>query len=80
MLGFLFATLAEIRDLSAAYRALTEAYDEELRQAHHAEHGTAAMIRHLRAANDLAPEMMEALRKYQAAVAALASQSRSTAR
>ncbi len=61
----------EIKALAAEYRALTDAYDAELRQAHNAGHGSLELIEHLRNANAMAPQVLDALKRYQAAVAAL---------
>ena len=61
-----------LKKRAAAYRALTDAYDDALLLAHEAGHGTPAAMEHLRRAIAMAPDVMDALRSYQAGVAALA--------
>ena len=64
---------AAVQERAAVYRRLTDAYDQALLLAHDAGHGTRAALEHLRKATAIAPDVMDALRSYQAAVAVLAS-------
>lgn len=65
---------ARVKRLAAEYRALTAAYDEELLAAHYAGHGTREIIGHLREANAMGPHIRDALKRYRAAVTALATE------
>jgi hypothetical protein len=58
----------EVQAARAEYRRLTAAYDEELQAAHAAEHGSADFLERIKAANEMAPAMREALNWYLAAV------------
>jgi hypothetical protein len=62
---------AQVRQLGAQYRALADSYDTLLMKAHNAGHGATAAASYLRAAVGMAPAMVEALKRYQEAVAAL---------
>lgn len=64
---------ALVKRLAADYRTMTDAYDEELRAAHNAGHGTLQGMEHLRKANAMAPYLLDLLTRYQAAVEALAA-------
>jgi len=64
---------AQVKRCAAKYRALARAYDEALTQAHSANHGSPEMLEHLRKANSIAPEVREAMERYQEAVADLAA-------
>ncbi len=66
----------EIRQLRANYRKLSDAYDEELAAAHNAGHGTPEFLEHLRKAKAMDPSVMDALRRYHAAVTAHAAKVR----
>lgn len=54
------ATDRDLLDLiklrSAEYRALTDAYDDELLKAHNCAHGSPEIVEHLRRANEMAPD------------------------
>jgi hypothetical protein len=67
-----------VRKLAAEYRALADAYDVLLMEAHNAGHGTLGMTNHLRSANEMAPAIMEALNRYHRAVAALIDHGRTS--
>lgn len=63
------ALFAKVNLALAEYKELAAAYDGELQAAHDAHHGTPAFMTHLKAANSMAPEMTEALKRYYSAVA-----------
>lgn len=63
---------ARLKECAAAYRELADAYDQALLSAHNAGHGTPVAMEHLRKANAIAPDVLNALKHFQAAVAALA--------
>lgn len=68
----MFDAFAHVKTLFADYRTLANAYDEELVAAHNARPRTPEGIAHLRKANAMAPYLLDALSRYQAAVATLA--------
>jgi hypothetical protein len=62
---------ARVWKLARNYRSLSEAYDALLARAHQAGPGTPMAVSYLRQANQLAPDVAEALSNYQEAVAHL---------
>lgn len=63
---------ANVKKRRAEYLAIAVAYDEELAAAHNAGDRTAEAVLHLKCARGIGPAMLEALKRYQEAVAALA--------
>src|SRR5690348_13203894 len=51
---------AIVKIRAAEYRALTDGYDAELAKAHSWGHGTPEVLEHLRKANEMAEDVMEA--------------------
>ena len=62
---------ARVRKLARNYRSLSDAYDALLARAHQSGAGTPLALSFLRQANDMAPNVANALSEYQEAVADL---------
>jgi hypothetical protein len=62
---------AKVRQLARNYRSLSADYDDLLAKAQRAGHGTPLALAYIRQANQLAPEVTNALNQYHDAVADL---------
>lgn len=65
------SALADVKKRRAEYLAIAADYDTELKMAHAAGDQTAEALVHLRRANEIGPSMLDALKRYQEAVALL---------
>lgn len=63
---------ANVKKRRAEYLAISADYDAELAAAHNAGDRTAVALMHLKRARGIGPAMLQALKRYQEAVAALA--------
>ena len=62
----------EVLDRRKTYVDLTKEYDDLLSEAHRLPHGTAEQAKVLKEAGAIGPAMLQALKQYQAAIAAWA--------